>query len=117
MAQITLSGSNSKIVATISENEGFINRVASLCYEHALNLIDAGTPTANEQKWSDAVLGGPLKGDFAADANIREISRMIAVQADTSDPNLADTATDAQIRTNFDLIITRAIDAWVVRNP
>lgn len=90
MAQVTLSNSNSKVVVAIANNSGFRNRVKALVFEHALNLRD-GTPSANEGA----------------------ISHALIVNADPAAATLADSATDAQVRANFDAVISRCIDAWV----
>lgn len=118
MAQITLSDSNSKIVRSIADNDGFIARVGALTLEHALNLTDTGeTPSASELKWAQAVMGGQGNVEFSTQPSFRDISRMLVVGANTNNPALADTATDAQVRTAFDAVIDRHINAWVARNP
>lgn len=108
MAQVTLSGSNSINVARVDVTN-LPGRVKAICYEHALNLLD-GTPAADEQTWAYDVLSG---NEFGLDS----IVLALAVQGNPATIDGIVGATDATIRTNFDLIIGRCIDAWVNHNP
>jgi len=108
MAEITLTGSNSDNVAgLISTN--FLARVRAISYEHALNLLD-GTPTAEQTAWANDVLGGEPFG-------LESIAMSTAVQGNPASIEDIDQATDALIRSVFDLVIARCITAWVSHNP
>ena len=53
----------------------------------------------------NAVIGG-------AGVNEAAIAHAMTVNADPTSADLADTATDAQLRVHFDAVIARSITAW-----
>ncbi len=113
MAQITLTQSRSKNVAGIADNDGYMNRIRALIFEHALNLQD-GTPVGDDDTWSKQVLGGD-----ESDLNgiVRSLGWAVAVQANPDSITIADTADDAGFRLHFDAVIDRHIEGWVAEHP